>query len=70
MLHQYSAKNNNVKNFFDTGWSQNHDVAFSGVSNDNKATYYLSYSYADDNGIMPGSSDTYKRNTIAFRGVS
>jgi TonB-linked SusC/RagA family outer membrane protein len=68
MLHQYSAKNNNVKNFFDTGWSQNHDVAFSGVSNDNKATYYLSYSYADDNGIMPGNSDTYKRNTIAFRG--
>ena len=68
MLHSYSAKKNSIKNFFDTGWSQNHDIALSGVSNDNKTTYYLSYSYSDDNGIMPGNVDTYKRNTLAYRG--
>ena len=31
-------------------------------------TYYLSYSYTSDNGIIPGDNDTYKRNTIAYRG--
>ncbi|MBQ5458050.1 MAG: RsfS/YbeB/iojap family protein, partial [Bacteroidales bacterium] len=35
---------------------------------DSKMTYYLSYSYTSDNGIIPKDKDTYKRNTIAYRG--
>jgi TonB-linked SusC/RagA family outer membrane protein len=31
-------------------------------------TYYLSFSHTSDNGIIPGDKDTYKRNTIAYRG--
>ncbi|MBR5638346.1 MAG: SusC/RagA family TonB-linked outer membrane protein [Muribaculaceae bacterium] len=68
LVHEYSAKENNVKDFFDLGWSHNHSIAFSGVSNDNKVNYYLSYNYAGDDGILPGKKDVYKRNTLDFRG--
>ena len=67
LIHPYKALKKNVRDFFDTGWSQNHNISLSGVSNDSKMTYYLSYSYTGDNGIMPGDKDTYKRNTLAFR---
>ena len=68
LLHQYSPVKNNIRDFFDTGILHSHSIAFSGVSDDSKATYYLSYGYTGDNGIIPGDKDTYKRNTIAFRG--
>lgn len=67
-IHEYSAKPKNIEEFFDLGVSHNHSLAFSGASGDNKVTYYLSYSYTGDDGIMPGKKDTYQRNTIAFRG--
>ena len=68
LVHKYDAKENNVKDFFDLGWSHNHSIAFSGVSNDNKVNYYLSYNYAGDDGILPGKKDVYKRHTLDFRG--
>ena len=68
LLHKYEAVESNVSDFFDVGVSHNHNVAFSGASNDNKMTYYASYSYAGDNGVMPGNKDTYQRHTFAFRG--
>ena len=67
LIHDYKAVPNNVRDFFDIGWSHNHSVAFSGISNDKKMTYYLSYSYSSDDGINPGDKDSYKRNTIALR---
>ena len=67
LIHEYTAKENNVKDFFDLGWSQNHNVALSGASTDNKMTYYMSYSHTDDDGIMPTKADNYKRNTLAMR---
>lgn len=67
LTHVYSAKEDNVKEFFDLGWSQNHNISLSGISNDQKMTYYLSYSYTGDDGIMPTDADSYERNTIAFR---
>lgn len=66
-IHDYSAVPTNVKDFFDLGISNNHNVSLSGVSDDSKMTYYLSYSYNKDNGIMPYDYDVYKRNTIAYR---
>ena len=68
LIHTYDAKKNNVRDFYDTGWSQNHNIAISGVSNDEKMTYYASYSYTDNNGVMPTDADSYRRNTIAARG--
>lgn len=67
LIHEYSARKDNVKDFFDTGVSQNHSIALSGMSEDEKMTYYLSYSTVDDDGIMPTNADSYKRNTIAYR---
>ncbi len=66
-IHDYTAKEDNIKEFFELGVSHNHSIAFSGVSNDNKATFYLSYSNTDEDGIMPGDYDVFKRNTIAAR---
>lgn len=34
LTHKYAAVKNNVKDFFDTGWSQNHSIALSGQSRD------------------------------------
>lgn len=66
LIHEYSAIESNIEDFFETGLSTNHSVALSGVSDDQKMTYYLSYGYSGDDGIIPDNKDTYKRNTIAF----
>ena len=67
LVHKYAPVENNIKDFFDTGWSTNHSIALSGASDDNKTTYYLSYSYSGDDGIMPSDADSYKRNTFSTR---
>ena len=68
LIHEYSAVEDNIKDFFDTGVSTSHSVSLNGVSNDQKMTYFLSYSYNHDDGIIPMDKDTYARNTIAYRG--
>ena len=68
LIHEYSARKNNVKDFFDIGVSNNHNVSLSGVSDDNKNTYYISYSNVSDDGSIPTDADSYERNTIAYRG--
>lgn len=67
LIHEFSAKPTNIKDFFDLGINQKHTIAINGATEDQRATYYLSYSLADDNGIIPGDKDTYTRNSIAFR---
>lgn len=67
LYHTYSAVEDNVKGFFDLGISHNHDIALSGISADRRMSYYVSYSYTSDNGIIPTDADSYKRNTIAVR---
>lgn len=68
LIHKYSAVKNNVRDFFDTGFSQNHNVAISGVSRGEEMTYYASYSYTGNDGVIPTSQDSYRRNTLSFRG--
>ena len=68
LIHEYSARENNVKEFFEIGKSINNSIAISGVSTDNSSTYYMSYSNSRDNGIIPTDADSYERNTFAFRG--
>ena len=68
LIHKFEAVEDNIKDFFESGVSTSHSVALNGVSSDNKMTYYLSYSYSKDDGILPSDKDTYKRNTIAYRG--
>lgn len=66
LLHKYSAVPTNIQDFFEIGWSQNHSVALSGSSDDQKMTYRLAYAISDDDGIMPYDKDTYTRNTITM----
>ena len=68
LIHEYSPLESNIEDFFETGLSNTHSVALSGISDDQKMTYYLSYSYTKDNGIIPDDHDTFERNTIAYRG--
>lgn len=67
LIHEYSARKDNVKDFFDIGVSNNQSVALSGQSEDSKMTYYASVSTANDDGIMPTDADSYDRTTLAFR---
>ena len=68
LIHEYSAAKNNIKDFFETGFNTSHSIALSGISDDAKMTYYLSYGYSGDDGVIPSDKDSYKRNTIAMRG--
>ncbi len=67
LMHKYSAVTNNVRDFYDTGISQSHNVAVSGRSKDESMTYYASYSFTNSDGIIPTDIDSYRRNTLAMR---
>jgi TonB-linked SusC/RagA family outer membrane protein len=67
LIHKYAAVENNVRDFFDIGVSNNHNISLSGASEDNKLSYYGSFSRSDDDGIMPTDADSYLRNSLAFR---
>ncbi|MDO5443397.1 MAG: SusC/RagA family TonB-linked outer membrane protein, partial [Bacteroidia bacterium] len=47
--------------------SHNHSISLSGQSSDSALSYYLSYSYTSDDGIIPSDNDKYTRNTISYR---
>lgn len=68
-IHYFTAKKNNVRDFFDTGWSQKHNIAINGISKSREMTYYLSYGFNGTNGMIPTDQDSYRRNTISFRGT-
>ncbi|MBO4731012.1 MAG: TonB-dependent receptor plug domain-containing protein, partial [Bacteroidaceae bacterium] len=61
LIHEYSALKSNIRDFFKTGFLNSHSISLNGVSDDNRMTYYLSFSKSSDNGIIPGDKDTYKR---------
>ncbi|MFN7118030.1 MAG: SusC/RagA family TonB-linked outer membrane protein [Saprospiraceae bacterium] len=58
------AQPDNVKDFFETGILQSHNVAVAG-SNE-KGDFRLSYTWLDQTGIVPNTD--LERNTIAFSG--
>jgi len=64
----YVALKDNLKDFFDTGITTNTSASISN-GNDN-SSFYLSVGNVNSNGIMPGSYDSYDRNTVALRGSS
>ncbi len=55
---------NNVRDFFETGITQTHNIAVAG-SND-RSDFRLSYTWLDQTGTVPNTD--LKRNTIAFAG--
>lgn len=67
LYNKWEALPDNLKDFFDIGFNHKHSISLSGASQDQSLTYYLSYSLAEDDGIIPSNKDYYKRNTIAMR---
>jgi TonB-linked SusC/RagA family outer membrane protein len=60
----FAAQPDNIRDFFETGVTQTHNVALAG-SND-KSDFRLSYTWLDQTGTVPNTD--LKRNTIAFAG--
>ena len=58
----YSAVENQLKDFFDTGLTQNHNFNISGSTDG--FTYFVSYGNTDQTGILENTY--YKRNNISF----
>jgi TonB-linked SusC/RagA family outer membrane protein len=62
----YRALEDNVKDFFTTGFNTNHSISVSGGNE--ITTYYLSYSNMFWDGIFPTDADSYTKHTFAIRG--
>ncbi len=60
----YAAHPDNIRDFFETGITNTHNVAISG-SNE-KGDFRLSYTWLDQTGTVPNTD--LKRNTVAFAG--
>lgn len=67
LLKPYVALPNNIREFYETGKSFMNTVSISGGSE--KVSYYFSYGNTSENGIIPTDADSYKRNTLSFRGA-
>ncbi|MEX0598586.1 MAG: SusC/RagA family TonB-linked outer membrane protein, partial [Candidatus Paceibacterota bacterium] len=52
----WEAKENNVKDFFNTGTILSTSLNISGSSEDQKSTYNVNFGYLDDEGFTPGNS--------------
>ncbi len=61
-LKDYVAMEDNIKDFFDTGFRQSHSLSFNGATEN--STYYVNGSYSDNDGIIPTDADTYKKYTF------
>ena len=64
----YSAVENNVRDFFETGKAYTNSVSLG--SGNEKASYYLSLNALNSNGIMPDDYDNYKRYSVRFNGAT
>ena len=62
----YAAQKNNMKDFYEVGTQLDNSLAISGGRG--KTTYYMSYSNITDDGILPGGSDSYRRNAVSLKG--
>ncbi|HEV7330538.1 MAG TPA: SusC/RagA family TonB-linked outer membrane protein [Flavisolibacter sp.] len=62
----YSAIENNVRDFFETGTAFNNNLSLSGGNE--KSSYFLSLNSLNSNGIMPTDRDKYNRYGVRFNG--
>ena len=66
-LKPYVAFPDNMKDFFEYGYSYKNSIALSGGSDN--TTYYASFSMVDDDGIVPTDADSYNKYTGSFKGT-
>ena len=65
-IKSYKAIEDNMKDFFDTGFRYSNSVSFNGATD--KSDYFVSFSQITDDGIIPTNADSYKKYTFSARG--
>ena len=65
-MKSYLPIEDNLKDFFDTGFRYSNSVAFSNAND--KDSYYVSLSQIHDDGIIPTNSDSYTKYTFSANG--
>jgi TonB-linked SusC/RagA family outer membrane protein len=64
----YQAVENNVRDFFNTGFSTDNNLSFSGGGE--KTTFFLGLNSLNSNSIFPGNKDVYDRYSVRFNGTA
>ena len=62
----YVPYEDNVKDFFDTGFRYSNSLSFNGATD--KSDYFVSFSQISDNGMIPTDADSYDKYTFSGRG--
>jgi TonB-linked SusC/RagA family outer membrane protein len=62
----YAALQDNIKNFFNTGFSTDNNLSFSGGGE--KTSFYLGLNSLNSNSVFPGNKDVYNRYNVRFNG--
>ena len=65
-IKSYRAIEDNMKDFFDTGFRYSNSLSFNGATE--KSDYFVSFSQISDDGIIPTNADSYKKYTFSARG--
>lgn len=65
-IKSYLPIENNLKDFFDTGFRYNNSISFNGATD--VSDYFVSLSHDHDDGIIPTSADSYNKYTFSARG--
>lgn len=66
LVKPYVALPDNIRDFFETGVMTSNSISISGGGE--KTTYYTSFSYLTDDGIMPYDKDKFEKVTLSFKG--
>jgi len=62
----FSYVNNSLRDFYETGYELQNNVS---VSGGNKlSSFYLSFGNTTSDGVVPTNADTYKKNSVSFKG--
>jgi TonB-linked SusC/RagA family outer membrane protein len=64
----FSAVEDNVKDFFETGKAYTNSLSFGGSSD--KSSFFLSLNTLNSDGIMPTNKDKYSRYSVRFNGAT
>ncbi len=66
MLKPYNGVPSNYQDFWEIGKTFNNSISLRGGNE--KSNFYASYANENQDGIVPGPVDSYKRNTVSLKG--
>ncbi|NND05578.1 MAG: SusC/RagA family TonB-linked outer membrane protein [Saprospiraceae bacterium] len=66
LLKPFNIIEDNLRDFYETGTNYTNSVSVTGGSEN--ASFRMSYSNTQEDGVVPSDNDTYKRNTFSLKG--